>query len=304
MGIVNVLSIFCLELQKLLKPIYNLIGKGRQFMWGKEQQIAFYEIKNRLQKPPVFHLPDREGRFQLYSDTSQFAMGSSLYKIQNGKPKLIAYVSKRLPEAARNYFITELVMCGLAINIMSFAHLLKRVDFNAVVAHLALTHIMKSKVEPTTARIKRLLEVLNSYSFNLYCIKGKDMISGDFLSRQNVDDSNPHKIIPISFNMRDILQNRYYNIKGIRTEDKNMSQTRSEAKAGGINWPEVHGVNKGLHPHLRPERQTVKQTVTQTEVRTPTYKPRVGQGRAGLRRKVKVVTPACPKKVIPPIAEK
>ena len=50
-------------------------------------------------------------------------MGSVLYQIQNGRPKNIAYVSERLPEAARNYSITELEMCGLAINIVSFAHL-------------------------------------------------------------------------------------------------------------------------------------------------------------------------------------
>ena len=62
-------------------------------------------------------------------------------------------MSKRLPEAARNYSITEMEMCGLAINIASFAHLFKRVDFNAIVDHLALTHIIKSKAEPTTIRI-------------------------------------------------------------------------------------------------------------------------------------------------------
>ena len=56
---------------------------------------------------------------------------------------------------------------------MSYAHLFKRVDFDTVVDHLALTHIMKSKVEPATTRIKRLLEVLSSYSFNLSYIKGK-----------------------------------------------------------------------------------------------------------------------------------
>ena len=72
-------------------------------------------------------------------------------------------------------------MCGLAINIASFSHLLRKVDFDAVVDHLAITHIMRSKVEPATTRIKRLLEVLHSYSFNLYYIKGKDMILGDFL---------------------------------------------------------------------------------------------------------------------------
>ena len=53
-------------------------------------------------------MPDKIGRFQLYSDTSKYAMGSTLYQIQNGKPKLIAYASKRLPEAACNYSITEL----------------------------------------------------------------------------------------------------------------------------------------------------------------------------------------------------
>ena len=90
------------------------------------------------------HLPDNKGRFHLYSDTSKHPTGSTLYQIQNRKPKLIAYASKRLPQTAKNYSITELEMCGLAINIMSFAHLSKRVDFNVIVDHLALIHILKS----------------------------------------------------------------------------------------------------------------------------------------------------------------
>ena len=104
-------------------------------------------------------MPNTTGRFHLYSDTSKFATGSALYKIQNGKPKLIAYASKRLPEAAGNYSITELELCGLAINIASFSHLLKRVDFNAVVDHLSLTDIIKSKAEPATVRIKKFIRI-------------------------------------------------------------------------------------------------------------------------------------------------
>ena len=93
-GMLNFVSIFCLELQKLLKPIYDLTRKGRQFIWGQEQQTAFEEIKNRLQKPSISHLPDKKGRFHLHSDTSKFAKGSALYQIQNGRLKLIAFVSK------------------------------------------------------------------------------------------------------------------------------------------------------------------------------------------------------------------
>ena len=141
-GMVNFLSIFCQDLQKLLKPIYDLTRKDRLFNWEQEQQTTFEEIKSRLQKPPVLHLPDGKGRLHLYSDTSKHATGSALYQIQNGKPKLIPYASKRLPEVAKNYSITELEICGLAINIMSFAHLLQRVDFDAIVDHLALVHIL------------------------------------------------------------------------------------------------------------------------------------------------------------------
>ena len=140
-GMVNFLRVFCLDLQKHMKPIYDLTRKDRQFIRGQEQQRAFDEIKSRLQKPQVLHLPDGKGRFHLYLDTSKYVMGSALYQIQNGKPTLIAYASKRLPEALKNYSITELEMCELTINIASFAHLLKRVNFDAIVDHFGIgTH--------------------------------------------------------------------------------------------------------------------------------------------------------------------
>ena len=97
-------------------------------------------------------------------------------------PKLITYANKRPPEATKSYSIMELELRGLAINIASFAHLLKTVDFDAIVDHLALTHIIRNKMEQATTRIKRLLELISSYSFNLYYMKGKDMILSDFLS--------------------------------------------------------------------------------------------------------------------------
>ena len=37
------------------------------------------------------------------------------------------------------------------------------------------------------------------------------MILSDFISRQKQDGSNPHEIIPILFNMQNVLQSRYYN---------------------------------------------------------------------------------------------
>ena len=127
--------------------------------------------------------------------------------------------------------------------------MLKRLDFNAIIDHLSLTHIIKSKAEPGTIRIKRLLELISSYSFNLYYIKGKDMVLSEFLSGQINDDSNPHEIIPISYNMHKVLHENYYNMNIY------LAQTRSQCKSSGIKLLEVHGVGKNLDPNIKPEKQ-------------------------------------------------
>ena len=202
-----------------------------------------------------------------------------MYQIQNGKPKLILYASKRLPEAARNYSITELELCDLAINIASFSHILKQLDFDMIVDDLALTHIIKSKAEPAIDRIRRLLELITSYSFNLYYIKGKDMILSDFLSRKKHKDSNPHEIIPISFSIRNILHEKYYNI-GI--SEKYLVQMWSQTKSSGIKLLEVHDVSRNWDPSIQPEKQN-NRSLKGNEISQE--KPRIGQGRAGMRRR-------------------
>ena len=58
--IVNFLSMFCPELQKLLKPIYDLTRKGRPFVWGKEQQDSIEGIKCRLMIPLVLTYAEQD----------------------------------------------------------------------------------------------------------------------------------------------------------------------------------------------------------------------------------------------------
>ena len=119
--------------------------------------------------------------------------------------------------------------------------------------HQVSTSIIKCKTEPTTTRIKRLLEVLSSYSHNLYYTRAKDMILSHFLSRQKHDGSDPHEITPISLNMQNVLQSRYYNI-GEKEQWKHLVHTKSQAKTSHIILPEVHGIDKGMDPNIRLEK--------------------------------------------------
>ena len=106
-GMVNFLSMFCPQLQKLLKPIYDLTRKGKQFIWEKEQQIAFEEIKHRLIRPPILHLLYSTGRYHYTLTQVNLLWEVHYIKYKMKSHKLIAYASKRLPEAVRNYSITE-----------------------------------------------------------------------------------------------------------------------------------------------------------------------------------------------------
>ena len=104
------------------------------------------------------------------------------------------------------------------------------------------------------------------------------MILSDFLSRQTHNNSNPHEIILISFNMYRSSTQNYYSIE---TKEQYLVQTQSQMKSSGIALPEVHGTKKTLDTNVLPEKQK-PQLQNKQVVKN---RPRSGQGRAGIRCK-------------------
>ena len=133
-------------------------------------------------------MPNNKGHFTLVSDTSGVACGAALYQEQRGRLRLVGYNSKKLPPAAIRYSISELELCGLAVNIHSFKHILRNTEFTVIIDHSALLYILNAKREPPTLRLKKLIEVLSQYSFKVKFLRGKDMTISDFLSRHPGQD--------------------------------------------------------------------------------------------------------------------
>ena len=144
-GIVNYLSLFCKDLQKLLQPIYHLTRNGVPFRWTVVQEKNFNIIKRHLCESPVLTLPSSDGRFILYSDTSRTHTGSALWQIQDGFPCLIGYTSKTLPPTAVTYSVTELEMTGLLMNIHSWRGWTQGAEVDVAMDHKAMVQILKSK---------------------------------------------------------------------------------------------------------------------------------------------------------------
>ena len=104
------------------------------------------------------------------------------------------------------------------------------------------------------------------------------MILSNFLSRQTHDDSNPHEIIPKSFNMYNALYEKYYSIE---IEDWYLIQMQSQTKMTGIMLADIHSTKKTWDTNVLPEKQ--KPQIHNEQV--DKNRPRLGRGRAGIKCK-------------------
>ena len=120
-----------------------------------------------------------------------------------------------------------------------------------------MTNINKNKTKPAANTVKRLLEVLSSFSFNLYYIKGKDVILSSFISSLKQDTSDLHEVIPISHSVQGILHAKYYNIHEMEQE-RYFFQNRFQTMTRCTVFPKEHCIETGVDPNLKPEKQVVK----------------------------------------------
>ena len=161
-------------------------------------------------------------------------------------------------------------MTGLLVNMNLWKNLLKHTEFDAAVDHVAVAQILKAKTEQATTRIMRLLDGLSAYSFNLYYVKGRDIILSDYLSRHRQKDLDPSQPIPISFCCLRVYRSLIDDRVG---EDIFCIKTRSSAKATGEEVGEVHGANKPLDPNYKPEHQSKSKLPSVTGKSSPIKTP-------------------------------
>ena len=137
---VNFLSSFLPDWRRLLIPIYDLQKESKKFKWTEEAEKAFNDIKKLLINPLVLKAPIPDGFFCLESDTSREGVGGTLLQKQGNEWVVIGYHSKRLPQSAKNFGVTELELTGLLVNIHGFMQLLCNRYFEVLVDHKAIEY--------------------------------------------------------------------------------------------------------------------------------------------------------------------
>ena len=104
LGFTNFYQRFIQNFSHIAKLLNELKGK-KEWTWNKEHDKAFKELKEKITCQPILSLLKREGKFRVEMYASEHAIGGVLLQEQEGKWKLIAFLSRIMQPAERNYKI-------------------------------------------------------------------------------------------------------------------------------------------------------------------------------------------------------
>ena len=106
LSLANYYRQFVKDFAKIAKPLYEMTRKEIKWNWREKQQKVFEELKERFTTELVLVTPDLDREIRVEVDMSDFAMGGVLsMKYEDKKWMLVAYISKLLNEAKKNYKI-------------------------------------------------------------------------------------------------------------------------------------------------------------------------------------------------------
>ena len=123
LGFCNFYRRFIKDYSKIAKPLNQLTGK-EEWKWGTEQQTAFDTLRKVIMERPVLVIPVDNEPYRVEADSSDFALGAVLSQRQNDKWHPVAYLSKSLTEAERNYEIYNKELLAIMTALSEWRHYL------------------------------------------------------------------------------------------------------------------------------------------------------------------------------------
>jgi len=164
----------------LLAPLSKLTSKNAKWKWTDVHRTSFRKIKELLSKEVLLIYPNFNNPFDIHTDASNLQLGAVIS--QNGVP--IAFYSRKLNKAQRNYTTTERELLAIVETLKEYRNILLGQQIKVFTDHKNLTC-----VNFNTQRVIRWRMVIEDFAPELVYIPGAKNIVADAMSRLEKSDS-------------------------------------------------------------------------------------------------------------------
>ncbi|HSN23183.1 MAG TPA: reverse transcriptase family protein, partial [Methylomicrobium sp.] len=192
-GLASYYRRFIARFADIARPLHQLTGKGQPFVWEAAQENAFQTLKERLITAPILASPRDEGEYVLDTDASLYGLGAVLQQKQDGEIRVIAYASRTLSCAERNYSTTRRELLAVIFGFKQFRQFLLGRHFLLRVDHSALTYLRKST--DLIGQSARWLEFIEEFDFRIVHRSGGSHGNCDSMSRRPFDVANHSEVV-------------------------------------------------------------------------------------------------------------
>ena len=169
-------------------PLHALTRKNARFSWGADQDEAFNRLKECLTTAPILGMPRDDGTFYLDTDASDKGVGAVLSQEQDGREVVLAYASRTLSKAERNYDVTRRELLAVVFGLKTYRQYVLGRQFVIRTDHSALQSLRRTP-EPIGQQA-RWQAFIEQFSFVIVHRPGTRHQNADALSRRPfVDDS-------------------------------------------------------------------------------------------------------------------
>lgn len=185
LGVVSWYRRFVPEFATLAQPLTSLLKKGKHWKWTEDQQTVFEVLKARLTQAPILACPDFTRQFILQTDASDYGLGAVLTQLFDDGERVIAYASRTLNDAEKNYSATEKECLAILWGIRKMRQYVEGYRFLVITDHLALKWL--NSIDNPSGRLARWALELQQYTFTVQYRKGCLNVVADTLSRHPVE---------------------------------------------------------------------------------------------------------------------